>query len=71
MKVEEIARARRFTADPAACRALRIAAGVSQSELAASLGVSVAAVSRWEAGQRRPRSELAIRWATTLRELSR
>jgi DNA-binding transcriptional regulator YiaG len=49
---------------------LRRAAGLSQGEVAAAIGVSYAAVSRWEQGSRRPRGAPAIAWARLLRELA-
>jgi DNA-binding transcriptional regulator YiaG len=49
---------------------VRIAAGISQGELAAAVGVTAACISRWEAGDRRPRGEAAARYAQTLRELA-
>ncbi len=54
---------------PAARRAIRIAAGLSQPELARELNVSTATISRWEAGLVTPRSEAAIAYAVVLAEL--
>jgi transcriptional regulator with XRE-family HTH domain len=51
-------------------RRLRQAAGLSQPELAAAVGVSTPLVSRWEAGARRPRGNSAIRYAQLLRALA-
>jgi len=42
---------------------IRIAAGLSQSEVAATCGVAYATISRWEAATRTPRGRAAIRWA--------
>lgn len=49
---------------------VRIAAGVSQGEVAAAVGVTPACISRWEAGERRPRGEPAARYAQVLRDLA-
>ena len=56
---------------PAVRRALRVAAGLTQADLAAELGVSRAAVARWESGTRVPRGDYRITYAALLRELSR
>jgi len=49
---------------------VRRAAGISQGELAAAVGVTPACVSRWEAGIRRPRGASAIRYAEVLARLA-
>lgn len=49
---------------------LRVAAGLSQAELAAAVGVSASCVSRWEAGERRPRGEIAVAYVRVLRTLA-
>lgn len=49
---------------------LRRAAGVSQSELAAAVGVTPSAISRWESGRRYPRAEAAAAYARALRTLA-
>jgi transcriptional regulator with XRE-family HTH domain len=51
-------------------RRIRQAAGLSQAELAAVVGVSPVAISRWEAGDRRPHGAAAIAYARLLRELA-
>jgi transcriptional regulator with XRE-family HTH domain len=51
-------------------RRIRLAAGLSQAELAAAVGVSPVAISRWEAGDRRPRGGAAVAYAQLLRELA-
>jgi transcriptional regulator with XRE-family HTH domain len=48
-------------------RRLREAAGLTQGELAFLIGMNPSAVSRWEAGLRRPRGHGALRWARALR----
>jgi HTH-type transcriptional regulator/antitoxin MqsA len=50
-------------------RALRITAGLSQEHLANELGVSRAAISRWETGDRSPRGQNRVAYAAALREL--
>ena len=49
---------------------LRTAAGISQGELAAAIGVTPACISRWEAGDRRPRGVAAMAYAQLLRSLA-
>ena len=49
---------------------LRVAAGLSQGEMAAAIGVTPACISRWEAGDRRPRGAAAVAYAQLLRELA-
>jgi DNA-binding XRE family transcriptional regulator len=50
---------------------LRAAAGVSQADLAAAVGVSASCVSRWEAGDRRPGGRTAPAYARVLRRIAR
>jgi transcriptional regulator with XRE-family HTH domain len=50
-------------------RAVRETAGLSLSEVARELGVTPAAVSRWERGHRVPRGEVAVAYAALLRHL--
>jgi len=69
MKVEEVAWIRRLARSGTA-RSIREAAGISVRELAGELGVSPGAVSRWERGQRSPRSDTAAKWAEVLRRLA-
>jgi DNA-binding transcriptional regulator YiaG len=65
---EEVRAARRLPA-PTMARAIRIAADVSQERIAAELGVHRVTVARWEAGARRPRGQLRLRYAGLLAEL--
>jgi len=67
--VQQVVWVRRVAREGAA-RHIREAAGLSASEVARQLGVSPAAVSRWERGERVPRGELAERWAEVLRALA-
>lgn len=51
-------------------RQIRLAAGLTQLEVASALGVTRAAVSQWERGQRVP-AEHALAYGRLLRELGR
>ena len=51
-------------------RRIRESAGASQSELGAVVGVTNVAISKWEAGTRRPAGAAAIRYARALRALA-
>jgi transcriptional regulator with XRE-family HTH domain len=50
-------------------RALRLEARLSLAELAEELGVTPAAISRWETGKRRPRQPAFDRYAQLLERL--
>lgn len=52
-------------------RQIRETAGVSQSELSAAISTTVAGISKWESGQRRPTGAAAIRYARLMRELAK
>jgi transcriptional regulator with XRE-family HTH domain len=52
-------------------REIRAASRLSLREVAASVGVSAAAVCRWELGQQAPERKAALRWAALLDALSR
>ena len=67
-EVLELAEARRLLRSGEA-RDIRVAAGLSQPEIARSIGVTPGAVSRWETGERRPVGEPAIAYAELLRSL--
>lgn len=69
MNVIDEARARRSLPAPALAKAIREAAGVSQSAIARSLGVTRMTVSRWEAGFCRPSPEHLNAYADILRTL--
>jgi DNA-binding transcriptional regulator YiaG len=64
----EVSTARRLVRTGEA-QTIRERAGVSQLEVARVLGVSDAAVSRWEAHERTPRADVAVRYAQLLRAL--
>lgn len=53
----------------AARRAIRLAAGVGQTELAEALGVSRWSLIRWETGRTEPMPEARRRYAGALRAL--
>ncbi len=63
------ARLRRNLPGPRARRALRVAAGLSQRDVAQELRVSRVQVSRYESGDRVPRPEIAARYAALLDRL--
>lgn len=50
-------------------RALRVEAGLTQAEVAREVGVTAAAVCRWESGKRLPRSAAAERYGEFLERL--
>ena len=54
---------------PAVRRALRLAAGVAQIDVARDCRVTVPAVSRWERGLRTPRGEALTRYLAALDEM--
>ena len=58
----ETRRIERRLPSPAERRRLRLAARLTQPELAAFLGVGAPALCRWENGTRTPRGELAARY---------
>ncbi len=47
-------------------RLIRRRSGISQADVAKSLGASRSAVASWEQGRRRPRGEVALRYAGLL-----
>ena len=65
---ERLAHVRRLTASGLA-RSIRIAARVSQSEVAQEAGVTPSAIARWEGGSRLPRGEAALRYLEVLTSL--
>ena len=52
-------------------RAARLTAKLSQADIARAIGVTVATVSRWESGVRRPRREETIRLSGLLEALKK
>jgi len=53
------------------CRQIREHANVSQGEVARAVGVEPATVCRWEAGQRMPQGDAAIRYLEVLEALAK
>lgn len=68
--LEEVRQARQLPERHAA-RLIRVMAGVSQTRLAAELGVHRNTVIRWESGERKPRGALRQDYASLLDELRR
>jgi DNA-binding transcriptional regulator YiaG len=66
--IDEVRRIRRLPSPPMA-REIRRAAAVSQSRLAAELGVHRVTVTRWELGTRAPRGEVRLAYAALLEDL--
>lgn len=66
----EQVRRRRGLPSPVERRLLRLRTGLSQAAVAASIGVTTAAISRYESGQREPRLEILERYASVLSRLS-
>ncbi|MGH7685609.1 MAG: helix-turn-helix transcriptional regulator [Candidatus Dormibacteria bacterium] len=54
---------------PRLCRLIRESAGVTQVRLAREVGCDRMTIARWEAGTRRPRGELGLRYAEVLAAL--
>lgn len=61
--------ARRRLPGPEMRRAIRVSAGVTQADVAESIGVARESVARWEAGVRCPRGETLLRYVDLLDEL--
>ncbi len=65
----ELSEVRAFARSGAA-RAIRLAAQVSLSELAEAAGVSLSTIHKWEAGERVPRGQAALRYKRLLDQLA-
>ncbi len=52
-------------------RAIRVAAGVTQGEVGALVGVTKVSICRYEAGKREPRGERRVRYVEALEALRR
>jgi DNA-binding transcriptional regulator YiaG len=64
------AQRRRSLPSPVERRLLRMRAGLSQAEIAASLGTTAAAVSRYESGDRDPRGAILDKYLNVLDQLA-
>jgi len=64
-------RRRRSLPEPRVRKALRQAAGLTQEEVGAAVGVSGPTVSRWETGHRSPRGDALDSYAEVLATLAR
>ena len=73
MKASELAivAEARAAATSGAARALRIAARLTQQEIASACGVSATTVAMWETGQRVPSGAFALEYGRVLRSLAR
>jgi DNA-binding transcriptional regulator YiaG len=69
MQLAERLRLRRLP-EPERARAIRVAAGATQSEVAEAIGVHVVTVARWEARRRKPRGLAAEKYAALLHDLA-
>lgn len=70
MSIIDEVRAARTLPRREVARAIRIAAGVTQQDLADELGTSRNTISRWETGERNPSPRLRARYAMILRQLN-
>jgi DNA-binding transcriptional regulator YiaG len=68
-KGQQVARVRKLVRS-GQVRSIRMAAGLSQVEVAELLGVTPSAVCRWEAGARMPHGDVAIRYLELLMALA-
>ena len=66
--LKALARVRAMAANGEA-RAIRTRHNVSLTEMADAIPAAIATLSRWEAGDRRPRGEAALRWLQILDSL--
>jgi len=70
-QIERLIAARRKVGSGATARQLREAAGLTQADVAAKIGVTASAMSRLESGARKPREETLMRWADVLQEIEK
>jgi DNA-binding XRE family transcriptional regulator len=68
--LEAIARIRRLVRE-GRVRDIRLAAGVTQEEIADVVGCAPSAISQYESGARMPSGEFALRYAAAIETLSR
>ena len=69
VKLLDKAKAHRELPPPSMRRAIRIGAGVTQQDIADEQGVTRAAVSRWESGERQPRGDDLLAYVAILKSL--
>lgn len=69
MNLIEHARAASTAPTPERARLIREAAGVTQTQLAQSLGVHRMTIARWESGEHRPRGLYLAAYSTALRQM--
>lgn len=69
MSLSDEIRATRSLPTPEHARAIRRAAGVTQTRMAQELGVTRATINRWESGERRPRGKHLAAYAAVLAEI--
>lgn len=65
----ERARSAHRLPEPLVAKEIRVAAAISQAEMAAELGVHRMTVVRWEDGSRRPRGDLLVAYVALLDQL--
>jgi len=65
------AKAKRHLPPPATQRLLRERAGLTQADVAATLGVTREAIAQWESGRRTPRAALVAEYVAILDRLAR
>jgi HTH-type transcriptional regulator/antitoxin MqsA len=68
--LEEVRRKRQLPS-PDRCRQLRVNAGISQTAIAETIGVTRAAISRYESGDRAPSGKNLARYETVLKRLAK
>jgi DNA-binding XRE family transcriptional regulator len=73
MEIKDLERLRRIRANAATGRAreTRLNAGLTQDEIAQTVGVAQTTVALWETGKRVPRGMKALRYALILEALER
>jgi transcriptional regulator with XRE-family HTH domain len=67
--LQRLAEARRTLPQPAERRAIRVAAGISRSEVGDACGVTRQAVAMWENGTRMPRGTRLLKYSEALRAI--
>ena len=71
LNIADKIRAHKALPPPAMRRALRVASGLTQADIAAPVQVHRAAISRYESGVRTPRGRHLIAYVAVLEELRR